>query len=124
MYTLYNFDSVEENQQEIIEVLYKFHTRFKDTFTGNPDTTKGYSARIRSDRTKDPCPAFDLYRFGDTIMVPTRSVHGYSVLVRNDFANDRRSLGQAGAGISGQPGAWNDPLGCSVLLSAAAIFRV
>ena len=42
MYTLYNFDSVEENHQEIIEVLYKFHTRFKDTFTGNPDTTKGY----------------------------------------------------------------------------------
>ena len=34
MYTLYNFDSVEENQQEIIEVLYKFHARFENTFVG------------------------------------------------------------------------------------------
>ena len=34
MYTLYNFDSVEENQQEIKEVLYKFHARFKNTFVG------------------------------------------------------------------------------------------
>ena len=36
MYTLYNFDSVEENQQEIIEVLYKFLT----SLVNKPDLVK------------------------------------------------------------------------------------
>ena len=41
MYTLYNFDSVEENQQEIKEVLYKFHARFKNTFVGLDTSATG-----------------------------------------------------------------------------------